>query len=68
MNSLDSAGESPQSPRKKTAAKPITCSHCRSLLPLHSWPGQPQFDDEDEEEFSDWDGDSDLPGLRTVLF
>jgi hypothetical protein len=34
---------------------------------LHSWPGDYEtFDNVDEEEFDDWDGTEDLPGLRTL--
>ncbi len=63
MISSGSVQESPRLPRKPTAGKPTT--FIQSNRPrLHSWPGQPQFDDEDEEEFGDWDGDSDLPGLE----
>jgi hypothetical protein len=43
-----------------------TCTFQTSPPTLHSWPGDTKFDDEDEEEFEDWDGTEDLPGLRTL--
>jgi hypothetical protein len=68
MSTLDNAEGSWRSLRNATGERRTTCSHCLSLIRLHSWPGQEPFDDEDEDEFSDWDGDSDLPGLRMVHF
>jgi hypothetical protein len=33
-------------------------------MPNQDWPGEPSFDDKDEEEFDDdWDGTEDLPGM-----
>ena len=58
--------ESSPSPLSLMAGLLTTCTSPTSPHPtLHSWPGDTKFDDEDEEEFEDWDGTEDLPGLRT---